>query len=116
MHAADEFSADDLSLETTVLFVVSTAGQGEFPLNFKEFWKGLQASTSPLNSTRCAVFALGDSHYWPRPDEKIFFAKSGKDLHARLEVMGAQQLTPCAIGDDQVRIASHLSLIQPADV
>jgi sulfite reductase alpha subunit-like flavoprotein len=45
---------------------------------------------------------MGDSHYWPRPDEKIYFAKSGKDLDERLEVMGAQRLTPCGIGDDQV--------------
>ena len=205
-----------------MLFVVSTAGQGEFPMNCREFWKALQASSTGLNNTRyeCllqnnspylpafpyrgqglsqhqthtgfnpsfplhmlvlrthltlidthrthasnsrarkphtivpqeynsqtsphthaythttlirthahshlpryAMFAMGDSHYWPRPDEKIYFAKSGKDLDERLEVMGAQRLTPCGIGDDQVRcmlslvartlLFNHLHMCRP---
>jgi sulfite reductase alpha subunit-like flavoprotein len=61
VFAADDFGVDDLAVEPTVLFVVSTAGQGEFPMNCKEFWKGLQASTEALNSTR---YALGPG---PRP-------------------------------------------------
>eukprot|EP00123_Amoebidium_parasiticum_P018811 comp24292_c0_seq1/m.45500 comp24292_c0_seq1/g.45500 ORF comp24292_c0_seq1/g.45500 comp24292_c0_seq1/m.45500 type:complete len:1448 (-) comp24292_c0_seq1:355-4698(-) len=99
--AAEEFAVDDLPLEPNVIFVVSTAGQGEFPANSKEFWKGLQSATTPLNNTRFSVFALGDSHYWPRPEEKIYFAKPGRDLDERLEVMGGQRMVALGLGDDQ---------------
>ncbi|KAI8926656.1 hypothetical protein BC831DRAFT_399665 [Entophlyctis helioformis] len=100
--AADAFVAEDLERQERVLFVVSTAGQGEFPGNIRETWKFLSAASAPrLESLNYAVFALGDRHYWPRPEDAHFFAKAGKDLDARLAVLGASRLTHLGIGDDR---------------
>jgi sulfite reductase (NADPH) hemoprotein beta-component len=68
--AMDDVQPLDLQTEPTVLFIVATAGQGEFPSNSKEFWKALQKlSINDLNLDKMnySVFALGDSHYWPPP-------------------------------------------------
>ncbi|KAG0326152.1 hypothetical protein BG000_001512, partial [Podila horticola] len=37
--AMDDVSIEDLTMEKHVIFIVSTAGQGEFPVNAREFWK-----------------------------------------------------------------------------
>eukprot|EP00004_Rigifila_ramosa_P025459 TRINITY_DN7613_c0_g1_i1.p1 TRINITY_DN7613_c0_g1~~TRINITY_DN7613_c0_g1_i1.p1 ORF type:complete len:1350 (+),score=345.73 TRINITY_DN7613_c0_g1_i1:22-4050(+) len=88
--------------EGRVVFVVATAGQGEFPANAKEFWKRLSAvGDASLAAVKFAVFALGDSHYWPGADGARYFCKSGKDLDARLEGLGLQRLMPVGLGDDQ---------------
>ncbi|TYZ64065.1 hypothetical protein PybrP1_003082 [[Pythium] brassicae (nom. inval.)] len=101
----NEMTMDALSEEATdantfVLFVVSTAGQGEFPSNAKEFWQELAgvATTLPL---QYAVFGLGDSLYWPREDEKHYFCKAPTDLDAKLSELGATRLLPLAKADDQ---------------
>ncbi|KAI9353360.1 hypothetical protein DFJ73DRAFT_327075 [Zopfochytrium polystomum] len=101
----DDFSVEDLARHKDVLFVVSTAGQGEFPGNSRELWKGLQqatpASAEHLSQLRYSVFAMGDSHYWPLPEDAHYFCKSGKDLDARLAALGARRLYACGIGDDR---------------
>ncbi|KAJ1547460.1 hypothetical protein HK405_005791, partial [Cladochytrium tenue] len=101
----DEFSVEDLAKHKDILFVVSTAGQGEFPGNSRELWKALQQATAEsaehLASLRYSVFAMGDSHYWPLPSDAHFFCKSGKDLDSRLAALGAKRLFDCGIGDDR---------------
>jgi len=94
-----------------VIFVVSTAGQGEFPGNGRAFAKTLAAAAAdvkensppPLSSLSFAVFGLGDSHYWPRKEHAHFFNKPSIDLHSTLASpsMGARPLTPRGSGDDQ---------------
>ncbi|KND02497.1 sulfite reductase (NADPH) hemoprotein, beta-component [Spizellomyces punctatus DAOM BR117] len=109
--AADSYSVEDLPGEPNVVFVVSTAGQGEFPGNCKETWKALSSVTElDLSKTRFAVLALGDRHYWPLPEDKHYFAKAGKDLDAKLELLGAPRLTPLGIGDDQDPDGYHTGL------
>jgi sulfite reductase (NADPH) hemoprotein beta-component len=101
--AMDAFVAEDLSKEENVLFVVSTAGQGEFPSNARETWKYLSSAskeTLDLSSVQTGVFALGDRHYWPREEDKHYFCKAGKDLYGKLETLGAQ-LKGLGIGDDR---------------
>ncbi|KAJ3054923.1 hypothetical protein HK097_000339 [Rhizophlyctis rosea] len=101
----DSFPVEDLTKETNVVFVVSTAGQGEFPGNSKETWKALCAAVPSedfsLANTRYSVLALGDSHYWPLPEDAHYFAKSGKDLDAKLASLGAPRLCGLGICDDQ---------------
>jgi sulfite reductase (NADPH) hemoprotein beta-component len=87
-----------------LLFVVSTAGQGEFPGNSHNFWEGISKDgfTLPAETKlRYAVMALGDRNYWPRPEEYIYFCMPGKDLDARLEKLGAERICKVGIGDDQ---------------
>jgi len=124
LMAMDEYEEiDELASEETLIVIVSTAGalplfdlgknshsfivkkisgQGEMPSNAREFWKGLTAATTQrLESVSFAVFSLGDSHYWPRPEDKHYFCKAGLDVQKRLEELGAKPLLPCGIGNDQ---------------
>lgn len=101
----NELTIDALQDEATdvnsyVLFVCSTAGQGEFPSNAKEFWQELSeySATLPL---QYGVFGLGDSNYWPREDEKHYFCKAPADLDAKLSELGAKRLVDVAKADDQ---------------
>lgn len=100
--AMDDFPFEDLSTEKNVIFCTSTAGQGEFPQNGRDLWEALKGSTdTDLSKTNFSVFALGDSHYWPRKEDKHYYNKPGKDLDARLEALGGMRLTEIGLGDDQ---------------
>ncbi|KAF8327148.1 sulfite reductase subunit beta [Cantharellus anzutake] len=94
---------------TIFLFITSTAGQGEPPQNGREFFKTLNAAvtaaSTPFTDSNCelrfAVFGLGDSKYWPRPEDAGFYNKPGKDLDLRLEQLGAERIAVLGLGDDQ---------------
>lgn len=100
--AMDDYPLEDLSSEENVVMLTSTAGQGEFPQNGRSFWEGVKNSTDiDLATVNFAVFALGDSHYWPRKEDKIYYNKPGKDLHNRCVALGGRTLAECGLGDDQ---------------
>lgn len=101
--AADECDPRRLTATPRVAVIVSTAGQGDVPANCREFWKGLQSTDMPQldDSVKFTVFGLGDSHYWPREDQKHLYNKASKDVYARLAQLGADPLTPIGLGDDQ---------------
>ncbi|KIX08393.1 sulfite reductase (NADPH) hemoprotein, beta-component [Rhinocladiella mackenziei CBS 650.93] len=100
--AMDDYPLEDLPSEENVVMITSTAGQGEFPQNGRAFWEGIKdAADLDLSHIRYSVFALGDSHYWPRKEDKIFYNKPGKDLDARIQFLGGRLLTPIGLGDDQ---------------
>ena len=68
--SCDEIPFDDFVKQPTVIFVISTSGQGKFPLNAKQFWNKLSLLSddeSLLNRTQFAIFGLGDSHFWKPP-------------------------------------------------
>ncbi|KAH8921286.1 hypothetical protein BT69DRAFT_1320883 [Atractiella rhizophila] len=99
----DQFAIEDLALETNVAFVVSTAGQGEFPQNGRKTWKklGSLSDNALLSKVHYSVFGMGDSHYWPRKEDAHYYNKPGKDLDRKLSELGAQVLTPIGLGNDQ---------------
>ncbi|KAF2188131.1 sulphite reductase hemo protein, beta subunit [Zopfia rhizophila CBS 207.26] len=100
--AMDDYPLEDFPNEQNIVLVTSTAGQGEFPQNGRTFWEAVRDSTDlDLATVNFAIFALGDSHYWPRKEDKIYYNKPGKDLHARLLTLGGKPLTDCGLGDDQ---------------
>ncbi|CAO3701383.1 hypothetical protein G6F70_004741 [Rhizopus microsporus] len=105
LMAMDDYpDIQELSGETNVVFVVSTAGQGEFPSNSREFWKalnGLILGDINFSELNYAVFGMGDSHYWPREEDAIFYNRPGKLLDAKLEALGATRLVDLGLGDDQ---------------
>ncbi|KAG1456680.1 hypothetical protein G6F55_006370 [Rhizopus delemar] len=105
LMAMDDYpDIQELSGETNVVFVVSTAGQGEFPSNSREFWKainGLILGDVNFSELNYAVFGMGDSHYWPREEDAIFYNRPGKLLDAKLEALGATRLVDLGLGDDQ---------------
>ncbi|KAG8628345.1 hypothetical protein KVT40_004218 [Elsinoe batatas] len=100
--AMDDYPVEDLSHEENVVLVTSTAGQGEIPQNGKNFWETVKGSTDlDLAGVNFGVFALGDSHYWPRKEDKHYFNKPGKDLHNKFLALGAKMLVDVGLGDDQ---------------
>ncbi|KAK5112634.1 hypothetical protein LTR62_003949 [Meristemomyces frigidus] len=100
--AMDDFPLEDLGNEENVVLVTATAGQGEFPQNGRNFWEGVKTSTDlDLANVNMSVFALGDSHYWPRKEDKHYYNKPGKDLFARMLALGAKQIIDIGLGDDQ---------------
>ncbi|THW09563.1 sulfite reductase [Aureobasidium pullulans] len=100
--AMDDYPLEDLSTEENVVMISSVAGQGEFPQNGRNFWEGVKNSTDlDLASVNFSVFGLGDSHYWPRKEDKIYYNKPAKDLYARVVTLGGKSLVDCGLGDDQ---------------
>ncbi|XP_011505584.1 PREDICTED: NADPH-dependent diflavin oxidoreductase 1 isoform X2 [Ceratosolen solmsi marchali] len=76
---------------------VSTAGQGDTPINMKNFWKFFLRKSLPTNflsSVKFSVLGLGDSSF-----EKFNFA--AKKLNKRLLQLGATELVPIGLADDQ---------------
>jgi sulfite reductase (NADPH) hemoprotein beta-component len=100
--AMDDYPLEDLSGEQNVALITSVAGQGEMPQNGRALWEAVKNSTDlDLATVNFAVFGLGDSHYWPRKEDKIYYNKPAKDLHARLLTLGGTPLTDVGLGDDQ---------------
>ncbi|TFK39391.1 sulfite reductase subunit beta [Crucibulum laeve] len=101
----DSVTLESLAEEEHVAFVTSTAGQGEPPQNGRKFFKSLNAAALSgeqiLKKVHYTVFAMGDSHYWPRPEDAHYYNKPGKDLDSRLEKLGAQRVADIGLGDDQ---------------
>ena len=100
--AMDDYPLEDLAGEENVIMISATAGQGEFPQNGRSFWEAVKESTDlDLSQIKYTVFALGDSHYWPRKEDKIYYNKPGKDLDARIALLGGKHLLEIGLGDDQ---------------
>ena len=101
----DSVALEDLAKEEFVAFVTSVAGQGEPPQNARTFFKALNAAIAkgeaPLKSVKYSVFGMGDSHYWPRPEDAHYYNRAGKDLDARLAALGAERFAEIGLGDDQ---------------
>ncbi|KAF8972641.1 sulfite reductase subunit beta [Flammula alnicola] len=101
----DSYTLETLGEEEHVVFVTSTAGQGEPPQNGRTFFKSLNAAAlrgdQLLTKVRYSVFAMGDSHYWPRAEDVHYYNKPGRDLDARLEKLGAERIVTLGLGDDQ---------------
>ena len=102
VFAMDDYPLEDLPTEENAVLITSTAGQGEFPQNGRAFWEAIRDITElDLSSTNYTVFALGDSHYWPRKEDKIYYNKPGKDLDNRIAFLGGKRLIDVGLGDDQ---------------
>lgn len=101
----DSMSIQSLAEEEHVAFVTSVAGQGEPPQNGRQLFKALNAAAlrneKPFSKLRYTVFGLGDSHYWPRPEDAHYYNKPGKDLDLRLEQLGGERFVDLGLGDDQ---------------
>ncbi|OJJ58080.1 hypothetical protein ASPSYDRAFT_46071 [Aspergillus sydowii CBS 593.65] len=100
--AMEDYPLEDLSTEENIVFISSTAGQGEFPQNGRVLWEFVKNSGDlDLSTINYSVFGLGDSHYWPRKEDKIYYNKPAKDLDARIAFLGGRKLADIGLGDDQ---------------
>ncbi|KAJ9056657.1 Sulfite reductase [NADPH] subunit beta [Entomophthora muscae] len=98
--AANDITQEEFLASKLTILVVSTAGQGEFPMNARNFWKRL-AEFPSLDGIQFGVFGLGDSHYWPNAGDEAYFNQPARDLQAKLIQKGAHALTDVGLGDDQ---------------
>ncbi|KAH8172569.1 nitrite and sulphite reductase 4Fe-4S domain-containing protein [Sarocladium implicatum] len=100
--AMEDYPLEDLPTEENIVFITSTAGQGEFPQNGIPFWEAIKDNTDlDLATVNYSVFGLGDKHYWPRKEDKIYYNKPAKDLNRVLTNLGGKELAPIGLGDDQ---------------
>ncbi|PQE17267.1 sulfite reductase beta subunit protein [Rutstroemia sp. NJR-2017a BVV2] len=100
--AMEDYPIEDLPSEENIVILTSTAGQGEFPQNGRAFWEAIKDNTDlDLASVNFSIFALGDSHYWPRKEDKHYYNKPGKDLDRVMANLGGKRLADCGLGDDQ---------------
>tara|TARA_B110000091_G_scaffold177111_1_gene192245 strand:- start:47 stop:1873 length:1827 start_codon:yes stop_codon:yes gene_type:complete len=93
----DDYDLQDLPKEKTVVNLVATCGQGEFPQNCRMFKNDIDDDTLPndfLSGVKFATFAMGDSGY-------VFYNSCGTMIDERFEELGGQRLVPVGLGDDQ---------------
>lgn len=91
-----------------VVFVVSTTGDGDVPTSMASFWQFLLRKSLPADSLEgvsVAVFGLGDSGY-----EK--YNAAARRLWRRLKQLGASELIPLGLGDDQAK-HGYLAALNP---
>lgn len=103
VHSMEVYNAEDLEKETKVLFICSTAGEGETPVSMKNIWNRLLLKSLPvtlMSNLEYSVFGLGDSSYqkYNHPAKKLF---------KRLKQLGAISLASLGLGDDQHRYGSE---------
>ncbi|CAE7309666.1 ndor1 [Symbiodinium natans] len=96
-RALDETSIQELSRTKIAIFVVSTTGQGDPPLNMRRLWQEMLSASLPptlLAEMSYTVFGLGDRRYRE-------FNYAARKLHARLGNLGAKSFHRLGLGDDQ---------------
>ncbi len=71
----DDPSVDDFKSATSILFITSTTGQGDFPPNVEMFMSDLGDQMPMMDGKEFAVVALGDSSYGDT------FAAAGKAVY-----------------------------------
>lgn len=106
---------DTLASHSLVIFVVSTTGQGDFPLNARGFWKTLLLKRLPatfLSGVKYTQFGLGDSSYPKYVISPQFqdstrliiagrFNWAARKLRKRLSQLGATEIYTCGEADEQ---------------
>ncbi|XP_054009179.1 NADPH-dependent diflavin oxidoreductase 1 isoform X3 [Hylaeus anthracinus] len=97
VYAMNDYDIQNLDTEKLVVFVVATTGQGDPPNNMRQFWRLLLRKSLPamlLSNIKYGILGLGDSSY-----QKFNFA--AKKLNKRLMQLGAKELLPIGLADDQ---------------
>eukprot|EP00485_Elphidium_margaritaceum_P010876 CAMPEP_0202690710 /NCGR_PEP_ID=MMETSP1385-20130828/5619_1 /ASSEMBLY_ACC=CAM_ASM_000861 /TAXON_ID=933848 /ORGANISM="Elphidium margaritaceum" /LENGTH=1757 /DNA_ID=CAMNT_0049346001 /DNA_START=418 /DNA_END=5691 /DNA_ORIENTATION=+ len=101
--AMDDFDFADLigmgeKTERTILFAVSTCGQGEYPKNCQFFMTDLEHAVEQKDTigakVKYAVFGLGDSHY-------VYYNEAANKLDEFMEKCGATRMMDVGLGNDQ---------------
>mmetsp|Transcript_55477 Transcript_55477/g.135929 ORF Transcript_55477/g.135929 Transcript_55477/m.135929 type:complete len:1940 (-) Transcript_55477:267-6086(-) len=97
ISSLDDFEFEELPQQKTVIVVISTCGQGEFPANSHQFWRKLQDPTLPmsfLDGVKFGVFGLGDSTY-------SLFCVAAEQVDVRMAELGATRMLNRGVGDDR---------------
>jgi sulfite reductase alpha subunit-like flavoprotein len=76
------------------IFIVATAGNGDFPSNFRKLWSLLESRSETLVGCKFAIFGLGDSKY-PQ------FNYAARKLFGKLVSLNAESICQLGCGDEQ---------------
>ncbi|MBC7947662.1 MAG: flavodoxin domain-containing protein [Chitinophagaceae bacterium] len=82
-----QYRFSDLAREEYFFIVISTQGEGEPPIPAKKFYDYIHENELSLGHLKFGVLALGDSSY-------PMFCKTGEDVDARFEKLGASRVVP----------------------
>lgn len=82
-----QYKFKDLAKEEYFFLVVSTQGEGEPPASAKGFYDFIHENSPSLTHLKFGILALGDTSY-------PHFCKTGEDLDARFEALGAHRTLP----------------------
>ncbi|PTN02421.1 sulfite reductase flavoprotein subunit alpha [Mangrovibacterium marinum] len=93
------YKAASLADESTVLFVVSTHGEGDPPPSSLRFFKQLNRMQEELAELNFSVCALGDSDY-------DHFCQAGRKLEKRLLELGARVFSERVDCDEAFEVAA----------
>lgn len=83
----DQYRPGDLGKEEYLFSIVSTHGEGEPPAAAKKFYDHIHHNGFELPKLKYGVLALGDTSY-------PLFCKTGEDVDAQLQKLGAQRIIP----------------------
>jgi sulfite reductase (NADPH) flavoprotein alpha-component len=82
----NDYQPSKIKEEKQVLIIVSTHGEGVPPLAAEDFYIYIHSKKAPnLSNLKFSVLALGDKSY-------VNFCKTGKDIDAQLEKLGAERI------------------------
>ena len=87
LAALDQYRFSDLSKEENFFVIISTQGEGDPPIMAQKFYNHIHHNEADLKKMKFGVLALGDSSY-------AQFCKTGEDVDARLEALGAHRILP----------------------
>ncbi|KAH0787787.1 Iron only hydrogenase large subunit, C-terminal domain containing protein [Histomonas meleagridis] len=88
----NDLSNDTISNAKYGIFVISTIGNGQYPVNSKKFAKRITDSLVDLSKLKFALLGLGSSYYQ-------LFCRAGDNLFTLLKSMGAQPFLPYVKSD-----------------
>ena len=89
---AFQYPLEKIEKEEFIILIISTQGDGDLPQNTQKFYDNLINQDLKLASTKFAVLGLGDTSY-------PFFCKSGEDIDALFEKLGANRVLPLVKAD-----------------
>lgn len=85
--ACDQYRLTDLPKEENFFIIISTQGEGDPPILAQKFYDHIHQNQIDLTKMKFGVLGLGDTSY-------AQFCKTGEDVDARLEALGAHRVLP----------------------
>lgn len=85
--AMNRLSIKELMTRKIAIFIISTIGEGEFPVNSRKFIEKLEDSAEDLSGVKYAVVGLGCQRY-------TYYCQAGIELDAKLEQHRAHRIFP----------------------